>query len=356
MTHSAPSAQRSSVKGFSLIEMVFVSAAGLAVLSAAVLVFKAVATQRRNASSFTEITIGRENLHNFYYDAPNPDSSSSRKIWVAPNPGRFVRAQELRQVFFNDVNAATAVFALPRAGRSNAAGQAPIRPSSISFDGGNNKRAGFTIDTPNKFLAILIENIPSAAQVFSAYEGVPTPTSANLPPPSNASIFITQPTPNEEKEKIAIRCIWEIDFVEATPTSGAPAGVYATVRRYQGDKLTHYYDVFYDRLTHQEVFGAANYQGAAEFGPVFVCFERAQRGEVGNAFRKAKERPYYFIWWPDPSTPTLRSTVPPSDDEPRDLANTPIKDHSAEYSYRLAYAAHYGQTSLFFVVPMFPNL
>ena len=53
------------------------------------------------------------------------------------------------------------------------------------------------------------------------------------------------------------------------------------------------------------------------------------------------------MWWPDPCAPNLR---PSGGTTPTALNGTAITGTD----FRTGYASHYGQTSLFFVVPMFP--
>uniref|UniRef100_UPI00329A0C51 hypothetical protein n=1 Tax=Salmonella enterica TaxID=28901 RepID=UPI00329A0C51 len=59
-----------------------------------------------------------------------------------------------------------------------------------------------------------------------------------------------------------------------------------------------------------------------------------------DRFKRAAERPFYFIWWPDPSARHLGA-----------IANT-----FSSTDPRQAYNHMAGRTAFMFVVPMFPAL
>ena len=82
------------------------------------------------------------------------------------------------------------------------------------------------------------------------------------------------------------------------------------------------------------------------FTPLFVTFERSTRRafletpDSLNRFKAAAERPFYFVWWPDPAARHLGAqpnTLAPSDP-------------------RQAYNHMGGRTAFMFTVPMFPAL
>jgi hypothetical protein len=157
---------------------------------------------------------------------------------------------------------------------------------------------------------------------------------------TNASIFILKPSAvpqsassgTEVLPTLSVLAVYDIDL---TPTT-SPAGTYVSVKRYQSNaEPTHYYDVFY-----------AASSGTVPFKPLVVCFERSVRRALveGNSIdrlKQAAERPFYFIWWPDPAAPELEAYAEPeySDNDPR-----------------ASYAAMGGRTAFFFAVPMFPSL
>lgn len=321
LSHSASRSRRRR-RGFSLVELAYVSAMCVSVFGAAVLAFRAISVQQTKSTNYGRVTIGAANLQNFY----GLRSTSTFNTWFAPNYGRSIRAEEMRELFHSDVETASAVFGLPRAGRSS------VRPTAISLPSAT---PGLLVDTPAVFLSVLSASESAASTVFSSYRGLP-PSGAG-----NGSFFILQPSLNTEPNQLTVRCIWEIDFVTVAGGATTPGGTYATVRRYVGTTLTHYYDTFYK-------------DDASSFGPVMVHFERAARASTGpsatatgEAFKKAAGQSFYLMWWPDPGAPNLR---PSGGTTPTDLAGTAVSGSD----YRVGYSTHYGQTSLLFVVPMFP--
>jgi len=97
--------------------------------------------------------------------------------------------------------------------------------------------------------------------------------------------------------------------------------------------LTDYYHVFYP--------GQAN-----NFSPLAVFFSKASLGSSGtpaiDRYRQAADRPFYFVWWPDPARKNLASGY-----APESLTNT---------NPRWDYSGMAGATSFFFVIPAFPPL
>jgi hypothetical protein len=311
-----------SCRGFSLVELAFVSAMSVAVVGAAVLGFRAISVQQSRATDYGRINLGTANLRNFY----GINSSATFNTWFAPNYGRCVRADELKDLFYRDIETASAVYALPRVGRSD------VRPTAVVFAGNT---SGLEIDTPAAFLSVLAASEASAGTTFWTYRGAPSADARN------ASVFVVQPSQNTQPNQLTIRAVWEVDLVPIAGTSGSPSGTYATVRRYVGTTLTHYYDVFYK-------------DDASSFGPPFVHFERAARASggpsatpTGEAFKQAGAHSFYFMWWPDPGAAKIR---PNSVATATDLSGSAISPSD----YRSTYALHYGQTSFFLVVPMFP--
>ena len=105
------------------------------------------------------------------------------------------------------------------------------------------------------------------------------------------------------------------------------------MRRYEGTTLTDYYHVFYAGDTNV-------------FRPLAVFFDRAALA-TGSAsadtYRHAANRPFYFLWWPDPTVATLADRMP-------------FESFASLYEPRVAYYQMSGKTSFFFVVPAFPAL
>ena len=155
---------------------------------------------------------------------------------------------------------------------------------------------------------------------------------------TDGTIFILEPSASSDS--LAVRAVYEIDLISATT---AVSGTYASVRRYGpdgngGDTLvlsSYYYDVFFPSTS-----------ATIAFNPLFVAFERQARnttveGDSIDRLKVAAGRPFYFIWWPDPSMPGLkaRSWVTYGSTDPR-----------------ASYPAMGGRTAYFFVVPMMPAL
>jgi hypothetical protein len=315
----SPPRTRHRLHAFSLVEMSLVSALSVMVIGAGAMIFKLIGSQQRRTTDYGAIELGSANLLNLY-------GLNTTKIntWFAPNYGRSIRADQLRDFFHDDVETASAVYCLPRAGRN------AVRPTTIPLAA---TVRGIELDTPAAFLTVLAAAESNAASTFTTYRGAP-PASAR-----NGSIFIIQPSTNDNPNELTVRCIWEVDILPVSTSSAS--GTYATVRRYVGFQLTHYYDVFYK-------------DDASGFGPVFVNFERAARASSGpsavssiEAFKQAAAHSFYFVWWPDPVLPKLR---PNGAETPTDAAGATI----GATDFRSAYSAHFGQTSYFFVVPMFP--
>lgn len=318
--------------GFTLVEVVFVAAMSVAVFGAAALSFRAISVQQTRATNYGKVTIGSDNLENFY----GVTGTDGYNTWHAPNYGRGIRSEELRELFYLDVETASAVFALPRAGRSGATPSTPIRPATLNLPA---VTAGLQVDTPASFLSVLSSglNYPDAATVFSSYTGLPPATA------KNASVFVIQPNPTGDafKYQLTIRSVWEIDYAEITD-GGTLKGTYATVRRYVGPAaggtaatLTHYYDIFYKDQS---------MPNSDQNFPAVVSFEKAARGT--SAYHRAANQPFYFMWWPDPASRTFAYTGAAASK----LNGTAVAATNAASGYAL----HYGQSSLFLTFPMFP--
>ncbi len=300
--------------GFTLTEILVAVSIATLVFSAASLMFQAIGANSKRLSTIVEFPIGTVAADNFYGLA-----ASEISVYSAPNYGRSAFAEEMRELFWDDVGAATAVHCLARNALNT------VRPATIPFPASPN---AVRLDTPESFRQHFVSEFPAAASIFAAYRNVPATT--------NGSIFVLGPSASETD--IDVISVYEMDFL----TSGSPAGTYASVRRYVDGALTNYYDAFYP-------------QGSGTlFRPLFIAFERRTRlafSEVPGThadpddwpdrFKVARERPFYFMWWPDPATPFLESDTVwvGSDTDPR-----------SEYAHMG------GRTSFMFTVPMFPAL
>lgn len=329
-------ARRRRARGFSLIELMLVAAVGTVVFTAGALAFRVVANNQRAAGSFQSVPLPAATGQNFY-----GGPLTSVDSYTAPNFGRCSQADVMRTMFLEEVSKSVAVFALPRGIHINT-----IRGRTLNLY----NRLPQSLDTPAAFLAFLQANPDTAtkAQVFVNYRGVPpdsattnytvvdpdtleSSTVSSTDYVTNASIFLLQPSGSNTQ--LWIRCVYEIDYVDipVNPDNPDVPCVFASVRRYVADTLTHYYDVVYRDATR------------AQAGPAVAHFERADRAvysETGlDKYKKAGNQPFYLIWWPDPGLNRLRGTTATTYS-----ASTP----------QAAYAKHEGQTSYFLVVPQFP--
>jgi hypothetical protein len=326
---------------FSLIELVIVAAVGAVVFTTGALAYRVVAKNQRTVGAFQEVALPAGVGDNFYPGA----SLTSVDSYTAPNFGRCSQADVMRTLFLEEVEKSVAVFVLPRGLNTNA-----IRGRTINLYG----TLPQSLDTPAAFLEFLKANADTtaAAQVFTAYRGAPpdssttttTSTDADGNPVNstttsfvtNASIFLIQPSGSNGQ--LWVRSVYEIDYVGLPVDANDPAApdvpcVFASVRRYVDNTLTHYYDVVYREA------------GLDDVGVPCAHFERRERvvyTESGvDAFKKAANQPFYLIWWPDPGVQRLKGTAATSYS-----AGTP----------QAAYAKHEGQTTYVFVIPQFPAL
>lgn len=334
----APS--RKIASGFSLLELVLVAGVGAVVFTAGALALRVVAKNQRVAGAFQEVALPAGVGANFY-----PGSGlTATDSYTAPNFGRCSQADVMRTMFLEEIEKSVAVFVLPRAGNLNT-----IRGRTLELRGVLPQ----SLDTPKAFLAYLLSNpdTATAAQVFSSYRGAPSDsvsvtvtdpvtgtTSTSTGFVTNASIFILQPSGSNGQ--IWIRSVYEIDYVGLPVNASNPAApdvpcVFASVRRYVSNTLTHYFDVVYREAALSDV------------GIPCAHFERAARRKLAESnsiqmFKMAANQPFYLLWWPDPAVQRLKGTV---SDPPYDAA-TP----------QSTYAKHEGQTSYVFVIPQFPAL
>jgi prepilin-type N-terminal cleavage/methylation domain-containing protein len=305
-------------RGFTLVELVIAAALATAVITVAVMAFRTISMNPRANTAQGDVTLGAATLQNLYPDDfPAGGTHTALTVPYAPNSGAFADAAQARDYFYEDLRHANAVFCLGRSGLNT------VRPQTISVGASFQGRA---VATPNDFRAVLGAAYPDALTVFQTYRGASAAT--------DGTIFILQPS--DRTDQLHVRAIYEIDLVPVT----SPAGIYASVRRI-GEKsdgwgVTVYYHVFYPNATAL---------GNVAFSPLFVAFERAARAseDEGSVDRVkvAAGRPFYFVWWPDPSQLSLlaASSAPFGASDPR-----------------ASYPAMSGRTAFFFAVPMMPAL
>lgn len=278
------------------------------VIATAVVAYQAATQTASSSRSYGTVQLGEGVLFDFY-----GLSGFYVDTYFAPNYGRVALAEVLREAFYEDISHASAVYCLGRTLQTNS----DQRPSVIPIEANYDARR---LDTPEAFRLFLADAVPATDGFFSAYRGASAA--------QNLSIYILMPS--DSSSELWVRAVYEVDFV----ASSNPEGAYASVRRYQGTTCTDYYDVFYPAST-----------GTVAFKPVVAHFERqARRVTVeGSAdlLKVAANRPFYFVWWPDPAAPALESLT---------------LDTFDSADPRSAYAAMIGRTSFFMTVPMFPSL
>lgn len=302
-------------RAFSLVEVLVALVLAGAVLVTVVTVFGTLVSGPRASPGRESVAIGASAMQELF-----GMEAAAISVATAPSYGSRALADQMRAMFWDDVAHANAVFCLGRQARNS------LRPLSIPF-----LESGRLVDSPERFREVLLKAFPTEASIFTSYRHVSTAT--------NGSIFVLEPS--EESTHLAVRAIYEIDFVQTSD----PPGVYAVVQRYgMEDNVAPpamgrlaFYDVFYPDST----VPIEN-----DFSPLFVFFERkalraVEEGAAIDAFKVAEAMPFYLIWWPDPTAASLRATI---------AASANAADPKSKYG------AMGGMTSYFFAVPMMPPL
>jgi prepilin-type N-terminal cleavage/methylation domain-containing protein len=302
-----------NLAGFTFVEMLVAVAISAVCIGTGALAIMSIGTNAKRTTSIIDIDIGESTNQNFY-----GNTGGNIRTYQAPNFGKIMFAQEIRDKLVEDSSRSSAVYCLPR----SSSVPNTIRPETLSYPGGTVERPN--LDTPEAFRVFLATVEPTSTGIFtSAIRNLP---GANFP---CTTIFLLGPS--NLADKIQVNAIYEIDFV--TPSN--LTGIYASVRRYVGTALTHYYDVFYP---------PGNGDG---FYPQFVAFEHMSRQLANEAadikrFQIAPTAPFYLVWLPDPSLNPYKKS-PWTNSDPTTMARSTY-EHMAE------------KTSLSLVLPMFPSL
>ena len=290
--------------GFTFVELVVAMCIAAGVIMVAVLAYGTISKtgpSRRQANVRLTVT----NAINFYNS-----SNSLIAVSEAPSFAAAAMAESMRERLMRDVGSASAICCLAR-NKPNIAG---FRPTNISLPTNFDVRG---MVTPESFRTNLIDR---SGEIYVSYSGATTAT--------NLSIYILGYS--GYSTNVLVKAIYETDLVQVTNN---PPGVYASVRRYAGVTMTDYYHVFYPGQTNN-------------FSPLAVFFEKESLGTSGSnavdRYRQAEEKPFYFVWWPDPARENLASRY-----LPETLTNS---------SPRFVYSGMAGTTSFFFVIPAFPPL
>lgn len=297
--------------GWTFVEMLVAVALSSVCLGAGALALQSISSNAKRTTSIIEIDIGETTNQDFY-----GNEGGKIRTYIAPNFGKIMFAQEIRDKLVEDAQRSTAVFCLPRSIPNT------IHPETLSYPGGSVERP--QLDTSEAFRAFL-------GVVETTSTGIFTTSYRNIPPADKPSTSIFLLGPSSDTDKIQVNAIYEIDFLKP---SNAP-GTYASVKRYIGESLTHYYDVYYPP------------GNGDAFHPQFVQFEHESRLLAGESadikrFQIAPHTPFYLMWLPDPSINPYKKAKWTSAD--------------ASTAVRSTYEHMAGKTSFSLALPMFPSL
>jgi hypothetical protein len=312
--------------GFTSVELLLVLALSAVILGAVVVSYGTLIRSQPSVSSMVAVPLGATRAQNFYGTL-----NTTVDVGMAPQYGALALAEELREQFLTDTLSATAVYCLPRDGINT------WKPSVIAY----NSSTDDELDTPQKFRSHIIAHASVPAALYRDYRN---PLNDSTLVPQNASIFVLGYS--KYSGFLKVNAIYDIDLIRFTATT-EPNGIHASVKRYADatsittpSNLTYMggYDVFFPPSS-----ATSTTDG---FAPLFITFERASRLALRETpttidrFKRAYERPFYFIWWPDPAARHLGQI-------PNTLSST---------DPRQAYNQMAGRSSFMFTVPMFPAL
>jgi len=313
--------------GFTFVELVVALGIGAMVVAVAIMAYGAINSQGTSKRQLN-VNIGINNAFSFYgWTDPRTAVSES------PSFGATAMANSLREQFLSDVSSASAVVCLAR----NMPNINALRPTNLALPTNLDAR---TLVSPDNFRTNLID--PSRA-VYTNFSSNALGNGATFA--TNLSVYIL--SPGSSSTNISVDAIYETDWVAVT---NAPVGVYASVRRYVGANMTGYYHVFYPQVDSR----ATNSDTGLQFTPIqrpnpLPCAAYFSRSNASttNIFSKAENRPFYFIWWPDPMNRTVLPQAPFSGQGNKILNPTNASDY---------YTLQFGASSYFFVVPAYPAL
>ncbi len=315
--------QQSTSRGFSAMELLLAVSIGAGVILAASVAYGTLTRNQPRAGNSAVVTLGVNTISNFYNLSQATISTA-----VAPSFGSLAEAEDMRERFLADTLSATAVYCLSRSGLNS------FRPYSIAY----NPQSDLVLENSLNFRQHLINKNLVTASVFTAkrnYDATST----------NASIFVMGYS--SDPTVLIVNAIYEIDVLRATSPS---TGYYASVRRYTASAssaaaLTQYYAVYYPP---PQAPTSGLKVDTENFAPIWVSFERSNRADKVETtdidrFKVAHEKPFYFIWWPDPAAKNLGMQFA------SDSAYAPTQA-------KQAYNHMGGRTSFMFTVPVFPAL
>ncbi|MEX1117580.1 MAG: prepilin-type N-terminal cleavage/methylation domain-containing protein, partial [Terrimicrobiaceae bacterium] len=191
---------RRFLEGFTFVEILVAVAIFAITITVGVIAYQSISSQAEWTGGAIDVTLPA-GVNANYYGLTNNIISVNQ----SPSLGEVFRAESMRELLYEDLNASIAAFCLARNGLNTA------RPSTINVGVGFDPRTNMT---PAAFRALLGAN----GDDFTDYTGAAT----NL---TNTSLFILEATTNAATTRI--RAIYEADFTPAV----TPAGTYASVRR-----------------------------------------------------------------------------------------------------------------------------
>ena len=336
---------RPRTSGFSLVEVLIASAIAAMVVSSSVSMLGTIATNRANIEKDGLIILPEPIARTIgipipasgepgYVDPASPDYIPpwERQIPFAPSISLSRDMEILRSELTEDISHAAAVFCVGR--NSNDSYRAVEIPYSHESDARQ-------LAEPGRFEAVL--NAAHGSDIFVPYRGAAPVIPAGgggTSPMTNYSIYVigSQSSSNgNDPDILRVVALYEVDFV---PISD-PVGTYVYMKQWvqlgAETMLTIGADaieVFYPKET-----------GDQNFYPPFVQFERADRRKTAESgidqFKIAENKPFYYVWFPDPAAPLL------------EVPNLPA---AASSGIRSEFASVSARTPYFFVVPMFPAL
>jgi len=295
--------------GFTFVELVVALGIGAMVIAVSIMAYGTINSQGTSRRQ-VNVNIGINNAFAFY-GWTDPQTAVSE----APSFAATAMANSLREQFLSDISSASAVVCLAR----NLPNINALRPTNLAIPTNIDVR---TLVSPDNFRTNLID--PSGAVYTNFNRSTNTVNGATVA--MNSTVYMLYSAANSTN--ITVDAIYEADWVAVT---NAPVGVYASVRRYVGTQMTGYYHVFFP----DETRNPTNRPAAA-------FFTMANTATGDSRYRKAENRPFYFVWWPDPSRRDLNSTYPT---ETTNATNA-----------RSDFMLNSGGTSYFFAVPAFPAL
>lgn len=314
-------------RGFTTIELLLAMALGALVVGAAAIAYGTMSRNIPKGGNTATVTLDVSRLTNYYGLAQTSVVAS-----VAPNYGTAIRAEDLRERFNADILTATAVFPIARTAVNS------YRPATIAFD----PLVDGIPDTPKKFRDLIVGKGLVSSSVYLDKRNYDDTS-------PNCTIFIIGYS--GDPTVLNVNAVYDIDVDKVT----SPKGFYASVKRYvatatSAARLTAYYDVFYPPYNGLGMDGqAVTWPTTSDkFAPLWVSFESQSRKNVTppesadiERFKVAREKPFHFIWWPDPAAPTLG------------LYRSNNNGYPATNPRRI-YNHMGGRTSFMFVVPQFP--